>query len=120
MNLLSPITVLGKLVVQVASQPLHTSTPGELSNLDTPLLKSSPPDGTEFRHANAWFNAQGQVATSLSSPAKHYAKRMIHAFETTQSELVAIQNELAEHQRLPRSWKYHRKGKHAKLKGWFV
>lgn len=120
LNPLSPITVLEKLVVQVASRPLHPSTPGELPSLDTSLLNSSPPDGTELRHANTLFNAQVQEATGLSSPAKRYAKRMTNALETTQSELVTVRNELAEHQGLLRSRKYHRKGKRVNLKGRFV
>jgi len=48
------------------------------------------------------------------------AKRITHALETTQSELVTVRNELVEHQKLLRSRKYHRKGKRVKLKGHFV
>jgi hypothetical protein len=117
LNPLSPITVLEKLVMQVASRPLRPSMTGELPSLDLSLLNSSPPDGTELRQANTLFNAQVQEATGLSSPAKRFARRMTRALETTQSELVTVRNELAEHQKLLRSRKYHRKGKRVKLKG---
>jgi hypothetical protein len=93
---------------------------GELPSLDISLLNNSPPDGTELRQANTLFNAQVQEATGLSSLAKRFAKRMTRALETTQSELVTVRNELAEHQKLLRSRKYHRKGKRVKLKGRFV
>jgi hypothetical protein len=66
------------------------------------------------------FNAQVQEATGLSSPAKRFAKLMTRALETTQSELVTVRNELAEHQKLLRSRKYDRKSKRVKLKGRFV
>lgn len=117
---LSPITVLEKLVAPAASQPLHPSTPDELPSLDTSLLNSSPPEGTELRHANILFNAQVQEARDLSSPAKRYAERMTRALETTQSELVTVRNELAEHQKILQRRRYHRKGKRVKLNGRFV
>jgi uncharacterized protein YciI len=66
------------------------------------------------------FNAQVQEAIGLSSPAKRYAERMTRALETTQSELVTVRNELAEHRKLLQNRKYHRKGKRLKLKGRFV
>jgi hypothetical protein len=116
LNPLSPITVLEKLVVQVASRALHPSTPRELPSRDTSLLNSSPPDGTELRHANSLFKAQVQEAKGLSSPAKHYAKRMTRTLETTQSELVTVRNELAEQQKLPQNRKYRKKGKRVRLK----
>jgi hypothetical protein len=103
-----------------ASRPLHPSTPGELPSLDTSLLNSSPPDGAELRHANTLFNAQVQSARDLSSPAKRYAERMTRALKTTQSELVTVRNELAEHQKLLTGRKYHTKGKRVKLEGRFV
>jgi hypothetical protein len=120
LNPLSPITVLEKLVVQVVSRALHPTMTGELPSLDTSLLNSSPPDGTELRQANTLFIAQVQEATGLPSPAKRFAKRMTHALETTQSELVTVRKELAEHQKLIRSRRYHSKGKRVKLKGRFV
>ena len=45
---------------------------------------------------------------------------MTRALETTQSELVTVRNELAEHRKLLQNRKYHRKGKRVKLKGRFV
>ena len=62
--------------MQVASQPLRPSTASELPTLDTSLLNSSPPDGTELRQANILFNVQVQEATGLSSLAKRFSKRM--------------------------------------------
>jgi hypothetical protein len=120
LNPLGPITVLEKLVVQAASRALHPSTPGGLPSLDTSLLNSSPPDGTELRHVNSLFNAQVREAIGLSSPAKRYAERMTRALEATQSELVTVRNELAEHRKLLQNRKYHRKGKRVKSKGRFV
>ena len=83
--------------MQVASRPLRPPMTSELPSLDMSLLNSLPPDGTELRQANTLFNAQVYEATGLSSLAKRSAKRMIRALETTQSELVTVRNELAEH-----------------------
>jgi hypothetical protein len=55
---LSLITVLEKLVMQVASRPLRPSMTGKLPSLDMSLLNSSPSDGTELRQANTLFNEQ--------------------------------------------------------------
>ena len=101
--------------MHVTPRPLHPSTPGEMPSLDASLLDSSSPNGIELRHANTLFNAQGQEAVGLSSPAKHYARRMTHALKTAQSELFTARDEVAEHQKLLQHRKYHRKGKRVKL-----
>lgn len=117
---LSPITVLEKLVSPPGRRPSSPCTPGKTLDLDASLLHSSPPEGTELRQANTLFNAQVQRAKDISSPAKRYAERMTRALEATQSELVTVRNELAEHQKLVKNRKSQRKGKRVKLKGRFV
>ncbi len=117
---LSPIAVLEKLVVPPASQPLPACTPGKPSSLDTSLLQSSPPEGTELRQANALFKSQIWRARDVPSPAKRCAERMTRALGTTHSELVTIRNELAEHRELLQTCENYRNGKRVKLKGQFV
>ena len=117
---LSPITVLEKLVTTPALRPLPFCTPGEKPGLDISLLRSSPPEGTELRQANALFKSQISRSRDVPFPAKRYAERMTRALETIQSELVTIRNELAEQGKLLRTRKGQRNGKPVKLKGRFV
>ena len=117
---LSAITVLETLVSPSTPRTLPPRTPGGSSSLDTTLLHSSPPEGTELRQANKLFISQVSTAKDVPSPAKRYAERMTRALETTQSELVTVQNELAEQRELLRKRKKHRSGKRVKLKGRFV
>jgi hypothetical protein len=77
---------------------------------------SSPPDGTELRHAKTLFSARVHEATGLSSPARCCAKHITHGLETTHDELVFVKNEFVEHQKLLRSCKYHEKSMRVKLK----
>jgi hypothetical protein len=117
---LSPITVLEKLSTPHTPQSLLPQTPGQSSSLDLSLLHSSPPEGTELREANALFRSQIRGLQDVPSPAERYAERMTRALETTQSELVIIRRELAEHRELLQSRKIKRAGKRVKLQSKFV
>jgi hypothetical protein len=70
LNPLSQITVLEKLVMQVASRPLRPSMTGELPSLDISLLNSSPPDGTELRQANHFVQCSGSGGYRPLFPSK--------------------------------------------------
>ena len=120
LKLLSPITIIEKLLALRASQPVPPHIPGQSSSLDLSLLYSSPPEGTELREANLVFNSQIREAYDVPSPAKRYAERMTRALETTQSALVTIQKELTEQRELLQARKARKTGKRVKLKGRFV
>lgn len=117
---LSPITVLEKLSTPHTLRSLPPQTPGQSSSLDLSLPHSSPPEGTELREANALFRSQICGVHDVPSPAKRYAERMTRALETTQSELVTIREELAEHRELLQSRKIRKSGKRVKLQSKFV
>ena len=117
---LSPILVLDKLPKASTLPLLLPPISGQSSSLDLSLLRSSPPEGTELRQANALFNAQIRDVNGVPSPAKRYAERMTRALETTQSELITIRKELAEQTELLQTRKKRKKGKRVALKGKFV
>ena len=88
--------------------------------LDSSLLDSSPPEGTELRQANALLCQELDKGGALITPAKRYTKRMTLALETTQSENVLLRKQLADTQALLRKRKERKKGKRVALKGRFV
>jgi hypothetical protein len=87
---LSEIVVLIKLITPPILQPPLPRTPGQTSTLDTSLLNSSPPSGTELREANAVLNSELQKSVIVASRTKRYIQRMTQAFEATQSELATL------------------------------
>ncbi|ODQ74657.1 hypothetical protein LIPSTDRAFT_70344 [Lipomyces starkeyi NRRL Y-11557] len=76
-------------------------------DLDLSILKSSPPDGTELKHANSVFNTALASNESPASPTRRYAKPM-------------TQLELQECKELLQTRKKRTKGKRIKLQGEFV
>ena len=120
LNPLSPLEVLDKLP-QPTQRPRSTE-PTRLEqqqSLDTSLLCSSPPEGTELRQANAQLH-QALREEKLASPAKRYIHRMTHAFEATQSQYATVSKRLAEVEELLRTRKARKKGKRVSLQGRFV
>ncbi|KYG42442.1 hypothetical protein M433DRAFT_157873, partial [Acidomyces richmondensis BFW] len=65
------------------SNPSRNPTTPErnLSALETTLLASSPPAGTDVRNANEELLKTVQKATNLPSPAKRYIARLTKSFE---------------------------------------
>lgn len=59
-------------------------------DLDTSLLDSSPPDGTELRQANAMPMRNINSASDLTPPTKRYTGRMARAFERLHTEMVTM------------------------------
>lgn len=117
---LSPIVVVDKLAATPTRRTLPPQTPGGSSSLDSSLLYSSPPDGTELREANTVLNSELSKASSVGSPIKRYAERMTRAFEATQSELTTLRKRIAEQDELLRTRKAREKGKRVALKGRFM
>ena len=92
----------------------------ETSLLETSLLASSPPDGTELRQANtALFNVLRRSSV-LDSLIKRYIIRAASAFEKTYTEYTRLRKENAEQQALLEVRKEHKKRKRIALKGQFV
>jgi hypothetical protein len=89
-------------------------------SLDLSLPHSSPLEGTELKEGSAIFRSQICGVHDIPSPAKRYAERMTRALETTQSELVTIQKELAEHRELPQTCETRKSGKRVQLQIKFV
>ncbi len=87
----------------------------------TPIYEadSSPPDGTELRHANQVANTVVREST-LQTPVKRYIERATSALERTQSELVLPRKETTAQRELLRKRKECKKGKRVALKGRFV
>ena len=70
--------------------------------------------------ANALYISQISGANEVLSPAKRYSKRITHAFESTQSELVTLRKRVAEQDELLRTRKVRKTGKRVALSGRFV
>lgn len=104
------------------SNPSRNPTTPErnLSALETTLLASSPPAGTDVRNANEELLKTVQKATNLPSPAKRYIARLTKSFEKSNTERVLLQNENAEIRKLLRYRKDRTKGKRVAIKGKFV
>ena len=117
---LSPVTVLEKVALPQQPESIAPHTPPELRDLDTSLLDSSPPDGTELREASAVFNSAVKASQDLPSPAKRFSERMTRSFETTHAENIALRRQLEEAQQLLNTRKTRTNGKRVALKGKFV
>jgi hypothetical protein len=80
---LSALEVLNRLP-STPEAPFSTPPQEPTSHyLDSSLLDSSPPEGTELRQANALLNQELDKGGALTTPAKRYTKRMTLALETT-------------------------------------
>jgi len=93
---LSPVAVLEKVPLPQQTEGIAPHTPPESRDLDTYLLNSSPPDGTELREASAVVNSAVKASQDLPSPAKRFSERMTRSFETTHAEKIALQRQLEE------------------------
>jgi len=91
---LSPIEVLSKLPETPSRATSTPRTPTRTPDLDTALLCSSPPDGTELRRANTVLRNELARPGELSSTTKRYIERMTRALEMAQSENVTLRKEL--------------------------
>ena len=112
--------VLNNLPLRALNPPLTPQNTTTLQNLDLSVLKSSPPDGTELRHANSVFHTALSSNESPASPIRRYAQRMTRLVETQSAELSILQKELKECKELLQTRKKRTKGKRIKLQGEFV
>ncbi|KFY18563.1 hypothetical protein V493_08507 [Pseudogymnoascus sp. VKM F-4281 (FW-2241)] len=87
---------------------------------DLSILRSSPPDGTELRHANLVFNTSMESSDSPTSPTRRYAKRMSRLVESQNAELSILRKEVKEYKEILETRKKRTKGKRIKLQGEFV
>ena len=78
---LSLIEVLSKLPEMTNRTTDTPRTPTKTPDLDTALLCSSPPNGTELRRANTVLRNELAKPGELSSTTKRYIERMTHILE---------------------------------------
>jgi hypothetical protein len=83
-------------------------------------LKSSPPNGTELRTANAVFNSALASSEPIASPTRRYAARVTQLLERQNAELVVIKEGLVEQRAILHQRKTHKKGQRVRLQGQFV
>ena len=81
------------------------------------VLRSSPRDGTELRHANSVFNSSMASSNSPASPTRRYAKRMTRLVESQNAELTILRKEVKEYKELLETRKKGTKGKKIKFQG---
>jgi hypothetical protein len=117
---LSPITVLGKLSGGTTSAASPPHIPPKQLDLDTSLLDSSPPDGTELRQATSLLIATMQGCAELPSPAKRFTERLTRQFEAANSENVTLRKQVKEQAELLHARKGRKTSKRVALKGQFV
>jgi hypothetical protein len=119
----SPITILSNPeMFDITPDTLYTPTTPkrDKSALETTLLASSPPDGTDIRRANEELLETVQEATNLPSPAKRYIRRLTSTLEKSNSERTLLRKENKEQRELLERRKERTKGKRIAIKGKFV
>ena len=92
----------------------------DVSALETTLLVSSPPVGTDIRRANEELLATVRKASDLPSPVKRYISRLTSTLEKSNSEKALLRKENEEQRVLLRDRKERVKGKRVAIKGKFV
>ncbi|KFY16725.1 hypothetical protein V492_01133 [Pseudogymnoascus sp. VKM F-4246] len=112
--------VLSQLLLPLQLQPTTPQRLADTSNLDLSLLKSSPPEGTELRAANATFNSALASHEPPTTPTRRYATRVTQLLERQNAELTVIRRELQEQRAVLQRRNTHRKGKRVRLQGEFV
>ena len=117
---LSPIVVLKKLATSSTPEPKAPRTPGQPMSLDTSLLDSSPPTGTELREANAVLHSELRKGGTIASPTRTYIERTSRALEAAQSEPAILRKRLSDQQELLPTRKKQKKGKRVALQGKIV
>jgi hypothetical protein len=81
-----PERVLANLPLRAVEPPCTPQTLTLVGSLDLSVLRSSPSDGTELRHANSVFNSTTASSNSPASPARHDANRMTRLVESQNAE----------------------------------
>jgi hypothetical protein len=89
-------------------------------NLDTSLLDSSPPAGTELRQANALLTPNINGASDSTPRTKRYTGRMAWKFERLHTEMVTIVQERDAQRQLLEAHKERKTGKRVMLQNKFV
>jgi hypothetical protein len=89
-------------------------------DLDTSLLDSSPPDGTELRQANAMLMRNINGASDLTSRTKLYTGRMARGFERLHTEKIIIVQERDAQRQLLEARKKRKTGERVMLQNKFV
>ena len=112
--------VLSQLPLPLQLQPITPQRQADTSNLDLSLLKSSPPEGTELRAANATFNSALASHEPPTTPTRRYATRVTQLLERQNAELTVIRRELQEQRAVLQRRNTHKKGKRVRLQGEFV
>ena len=95
------------------------SLSGEV-DLDTSLLDSSPPDGTELRQANAMLMRNINAASDLTPRTKRYTGRMARNFERLHTEMITMVQERDAQRQLLEARKRRKTGKRVMLQNKFV
>jgi hypothetical protein len=112
--------VLSQLPLPLQLQPTTPQQQTNTSSLDLSILKSSPPDGTELRAANAVFNSALASYEPPTTPTRRYATRVTQLLERQNAELIVIRKELQEQRVVLQRRNTHKKGKRVRLQGEFV
>ena len=119
---LYPDVVLDKVggVRQSTSEGERDNSRSGEVDLDTSLLDSSPPDGTELRQANAvlMYNING--ASDLTPRTKRYTGRMARGFERLHTEMVTMIQERDAQRQLLEARKKRKTGKRVMLQNEFI
>ena len=97
-----------------------TTPEREKSALETTLLASSPPLGTDIRRANEELLSTVRKASTLPSPAKRYIARLTSTLEKSNSENTLLRKENKEQQEILQYRKERTKGKRVVIEGKFV
>jgi hypothetical protein len=115
-----PERVLANLPLQAVEPPRTPQKSTLVGSFDLSVLRRSPPDGTEPRHANSVFNSTMTSSNSPASPARCHAKRVTRLVEIQNTELTILRKEVKEYKELLEIRNKRTKGKRIKLQSEFV
>jgi hypothetical protein len=89
-------------------------------DLDTSLLDSSPPDGTELRQANAMLMRNINAASDLTPRTKRYTGRVARNFGRLHTKMITMVQERDAQRQLLEARKRRKTGKRVMLQNKFV
>jgi hypothetical protein len=97
-------------------QPQALTTPIRQGQFDSSLLDSSPPDGTELRNSNAALNLLLAAQNGVDTPTRKYVARLTQTSERLSTQVIMLQKELEEKEKVLNQRSTRQKGKRIVLR----
>ena len=108
----NPQKAYDKLPSQMIMNP---NTPQNKTPLDSSLLFSSPPDGTELRNSNEVLKEALLAQEVINTPTRKYISRLIEVSEVLNTQNTVLRKEIAEKEDVLQRRRTHKNGKRVVL-----